>query len=41
MIVGGGWRGGLGREKEGGGNKGGSIRNWMRCDRHIEGQKIE
>jgi hypothetical protein len=28
------------REKGRGGNKGGNIRNWKRCERGTEGQKI-
>ena len=41
MIVGGGSRGVEGREKGGRGNKGGSIRNWRRRERGIEGQEME
>jgi hypothetical protein len=29
------------REKGGGGNKGGSIRNWRRYERATKGQEIE
>jgi hypothetical protein len=39
MIVGG--RGGSGKEKEGGENKGNSIRKWRRCERGTEGQGME
>ena len=41
MIVGGGRRGGQGREKGGGGNKGGLITIWRRNERSTEGQEIE
>lgn len=41
MIVGGGGRGGTGREKGEGENKGRSIRDWRRCERDTEGQEIK
>jgi hypothetical protein len=41
MIVGGGGRGGTGREKGEGENKGRSIRDWRRCERDTEGQETK
>jgi hypothetical protein len=41
MIIGGGGRGVLRREKGGEGNKGDSTRNWRRCEKVTEGQEIE
>ena len=41
MILDDGKRGGQGREKGGGGNKGGSIRIWRRYERGTEGQEIK
>jgi hypothetical protein len=40
-ILGGKRRVGIGRKKEGRGNKGGSIRNCRRCEMGTEGHKIE
>jgi len=39
-FLGGGGKGGPGRERGGGGNKGGSIIKLRRCERHTEGQEI-
>jgi hypothetical protein len=41
MIVGGAGRGEPGKERGGGRNKGGSLRNWRRCESGTEGQEIE